>query len=285
MTKHITVGYDGSPESSDALRWAADEACTRGAQLRIVTCYRIPVSGDVYGGWIPAEAYDGLMRSAADGIKEAREATAREHPELDVTADLFAGSAAAALVSEESFETVLIALGASSHRGASAFWLGSTPRGVIRHATCPVVVVRGAGTHACPTRVVAGIDPSDAARRALGWAAAEADLHGVQLHVVHAWKYPYLASEASGPQAHDLTRVDAALVLDDAVEWAREQCGVDVVGELAEDSPAAALLNAVREGDLLVLGSRGQGALKASVFGSTVNAVLDHADVTVAVVR
>ena len=134
-------------------------------------------------------------------------------------------------------------------------------------------------------RVVAGIDTSEAARRALGWAAAEADLHGVQLHVVHAWQYPYHPSEASGPQAHDLTRVDAALVLNDAVEWARERCSVDVVGQLAEDSPAVGLLSTVREGDLLVLGSRGQGAVRASVFGSTVNTVLDHADVTVAVVR
>jgi nucleotide-binding universal stress UspA family protein len=147
------------------------------------------------------------------------------------------------------------------------------------------VVVRGVRGHTHPERVVAGIDSSEAARRALAWAAAEADLHGVQLHVVHAWVYPYVASEVSGPQAHDLTRVDAALVVDEAVEWARERCGVDVVGDLAEDSPAAGVLSTVRAGDLLVLGSRGQGALKASVFGSTVNTVLDHADVTVAVVR
>ena len=216
---------------------------------------------------------------------KGREAAERDHPELEVTTDLFAGSVAAELVQEESSETVLIALGASSHRGASAFWLGSTPRAVIRNAPCPVVVVRGAEAHACPERVVAGIDTSDTARRALGWAAAEADLHGVQLHVVHAWQYPYHTSEASGPQAHDLTLVDAALVLDDAVEWARERCSVDVVGQLAEDSPAVGLLSVVRDGDLLVLGSRGQGALRASVFGSTVNTVLDHADVTVAVVR
>ncbi len=62
-----------------------------------------------------------------------------------------------------------------------------------------------------------------------------------------------------------------------------EWCGVDVVGELAEDSAPSALLSTVRDGDLLVLSSRGRGALKAGVFGSTVNTVLDHADVTVAV--
>ena len=114
----------------------------RGAQLRIVTCYRVPVSGDAYAGWIPAEAYDGVMATAADGLKAARDATEQDHPELEVTTQLCAGSPATVFVHEESSDTILIALGASSHRGASAFWLGSTPRAVIRHAPCPVVIAR-----------------------------------------------------------------------------------------------------------------------------------------------
>ena len=284
MTQHIMVGLDGSSESLEALHWAADEASTGGFQVRIVGCYRIPVAGDIHTGWVATDAYSGIMESAAAQLQRAREETELEHPELQVTSDLFAGAPSAVLVNETSSDTVMIVLGASSHKGASAFWLGSTPRGVIRHASCPVIVVRGSSGHACPERVVVGVDGSDSATKALRWAASEADRYGVQLHVVHAWEYPYATTELGSPQARDLTCVDAACVLNDAVACAREWCGVDVVGELAEDSAPSALLSTVRDGDLLVLSSRGRGALKASVFGSTVNTVLDHADVTVAVI-
>jgi nucleotide-binding universal stress UspA family protein len=285
MTKHITVGFDGSPESHEALKWAADEAVARGCGLKIVTCCRIPVAGDIHTGWIPTEAYGGLMESANVELQRAREQTLRTHRELEITTDVPAGSPAVVLVEDPLSEEDLIVLGASSHKGASAFWLGSTPRAIVRHARCPVVVVRGASSRGRPDRIVVGVDGSEAADRALLWAAAEADLHRVTLLVVHAWDYPYEVAESSGSQARDLTRVDAARVLDDALQLGRERCGGDVVGALVEGSPTSAVLDAVRDGDLLALGSRGRGALRAGVFGSTVNSVLDRAAVPVAVVR
>jgi nucleotide-binding universal stress UspA family protein len=251
----------------------------------MVTCYRVPVAGDIHTGWIPTEAYGGLMESANAELQRARDATQASYPELEINTDVSAGSAAVVLVEDPPDEEDLIVLGGSSHRGASAFWLGSTPRAVVRHARCPVVVVRGASSRGRPDRIVVGVDGSEVAGRALRWAAAEADLHQVGLLVVHAWEYPYEIAETARSEARDLTRVDAARVLDNAVELARERCGGDVVGELVEASPTAALLGTVRDGDLLALGSRGRGALRAGVFGSTVNSVLDRAAVPVVVVR
>jgi nucleotide-binding universal stress UspA family protein len=45
------------------------------------------------------------------------------------------------------------------------------------------------------------------------------------------------------------------------------------------------LLETVRDGDLVVVGSSGRGALATGIFGSTVNAVLDRSSVPVVVVR
>ena len=56
-------------------------------------------------------------------------------------------------------------------------------------------------------------------------------------------------------------------------------------GALVESSSASALLDTVRDGDLLVLGSRGRGAVASRLFGSTVNSVVDQAAVPVVVVR
>jgi nucleotide-binding universal stress UspA family protein len=179
----------------------------------------------------------------------------------------------------------LIVLGASSHGGTAAFWLGSTPRHVVRHSPCPVVVVRGAASRGHPDRVVVGVDGSPSSERALRWAGDEADRHGVPLLVVHGWLYPYLPVDTTSSQARDLTNVDAACLLEVAVESARERFAAEVTGQLVEGGPATSLLETVRDGDLLVVGSRGRGALAANLFGSTVNTVLDRSVVPVVVVR
>jgi len=281
MTKNILVGFDGSPESDGALQWAAAEAAARGCPLEIVSCYRLPIASEAYA-WTPPDMSAALMETVTDEVTNARDAIVAIHPALEVSTRVSAGSAAHVLVEDPA---ELIVVGASSHRGPTAFWLGSTPRIVVRRAGCPVVVVRGASGGERPQRIVVGVDDSEHALAALRWAAAEADLHGVTLLVVHAWDYPYQKPKGSSSKARDLTRIDAARVLDHAVELGRDMCGGDVNGELIEGSPGSVILASVRDGDLLVLGSRGRGAWRAGVFGSTVNSVLDEADVPVAVIR
>ncbi|HEY3485050.1 MAG TPA: universal stress protein [Ilumatobacteraceae bacterium] len=285
MTKHLTVGFDGSPESYGALRWAAEEAVMRSCALRIVQCYSVAVATDPLGGWIPTEAYAAAGRAAAADVENARDLVSSEHQHLDVSTVVRAGSPADVLLESDDGDEELIVLGAGSHRGASALLLGSTPRAVVRRAKCPVVVVRGLPARVRSTRVVVGVDGSDSSREAVLWAAGEADLHGVDLHLVHAWDYPYEVATAEQHQARDLTRVDASCVLQDSVALARDACRSTVVGEVVEGGPVAALVGSVHEGDLLVLGSRGRGALRASMFGSTVNGVLDEALTPVVVVR
>ena len=46
MSKHITVGFDGSPEATEALRWGTQEAMVRGCGLEIVTSYHLPLASD-----------------------------------------------------------------------------------------------------------------------------------------------------------------------------------------------------------------------------------------------
>ncbi len=285
MSKHITVGFDGSPEASEALRWATHEAKARGCALEIMTCYHLPIASDIHAGWVPLEAYGQAEQAADAQLEQAAERVRAEHPELPVTTELHAGPPAGLLVADQGAEQEMIVLGASSHRGAAAFWLGSTPRAVVRHAHCPVVVVRGVSGRGGPDRVVVGVDGSDTAMRATRWAASEADLHGVGLHIVHVWEYPYVLATTRESQGRDLTRVAAANVLEQAVAMARDTCGADVTSELVEGGPASGLLASLRDGDLLVLGSRGRGAVRAGMFGSTVNSVLDDVAVPVAVLR
>lgn len=284
MTKKITVGYDGTMPSADAVAWAADEASTRAARLRIVCCYNLPVANSTAFGWPATGAIELLLEAADRNAASIRAQVADLHPELEVVTSVSAGPPDLALIDGATSDD-LIVVGASAHEGASAFWLGSTPRQLVRHSPCPVVVVRGLAGRGRPDRVVVGVDGSASATAALEWAGDEADRHHVQLVVVHAWSYPYSEAAVGSAQARELMEVDAACVLDRWVEHARERFGAEVHGQLVEDGAVPALLDTVRDGDLLVLGSRGHGALIAGILGSTVNTVLDRANVPVVVVR
>ena len=173
-------------------------------------------------------------------------------------------------------------VGASSHSGA---WLGMTARHVVRHSRCTLAVVPDSGSRSHTDRIVVGVDGSPSSRRALQWAGDEADRWGAKLIVVHAWMYPYMHTAPDSSQAWDLTRVDAACLLDREVEIAREQFAAEVDGRLIECGPATSLLGLVRHGDTLVLGSKGHGAVHTMLFGSTVVTALDRCKVPTVVVR
>ena len=283
MTKHIVVGYDGSTSSRNAVLWAAAEAATRSARLRIVSCYELPLAGEAWVGWNAAAVSSSLLADAEQRVIGIRDELTAVHPHLEVTADVSAGPAEMVLVDEVDCDD-LVVVGASRHEGRAAFWLGTTARYAVRHSAAPVVVVRGSASGVPPTRIVVGVDGSPESLEALRWAGDEADRHGINLVVVHSWSYPYLPMDAGASQARDLTKVDAACVLDTALETVRERSAAGVKGLLVEDSAPSALLASVHDGDLLVLGSRGRGAVRARLFGSTVNAVLDEAAVPVVVV-
>ncbi len=114
--------------------------------------------------------------------------------------------------------------------------------------------------------------------------ADEADSRDATLVVVHVWSYPYVTEYASA-RGRDLVRVDAALVLEDAVRQARERCRVDVEEILVEGVARDELVACSEQADLVVVGTRGHGAVRAALLGSVANSVAVHAAAPVVVIR
>ncbi|MGV4983203.1 universal stress protein [Streptomyces sp. NRAIS4] len=135
--------------------------------------------------------------------------------------------------------------------------------------------------------VLVGLDDTSDAWLAVEWAAAEAELGGDELRILHAVD---LGGEPVGADQDSDTRLvqTGVGVLDDAqarIALARPGLGTDVV--LARGHPAEALLEAARDADarLIVVGTRGRGGFTGLLLGSVSLKLAAHADRPVAVVR
>ncbi len=141
-------------------------------------------------------------------------------------------------------------------------------------------------------KIVVGIDGSDASKQALRWTIEEARAHGARVTAVHAWESP--------PPVPDIAPVPTIDFFDvtPEVRTAAEKLVTDVVEEVVGDdtsvsvelaaveaSPANALIDAARDADLVVVGSRGLGGFKALVLGSVSHHVAQHAPCPVVIHR
>jgi len=213
-----------------------------------------------------------------------QELIANSHPFIEVLSEVSLDGAAEVLLDHLRADD-LVVVGKGSHQDAAGSWLGDTARQVVRHSPCAVVVVPNIELGTDIKRVVVGVDGSDASRQALQWAGDAADRYGAQLELVHAWLYPYMHADNDSAQDRDVTRVDAACLLDREIASARERFSSDVSGRLIECGAATGLLGIAPRGDLLVIGTHGHKAIHRTLFGSTVNTVLDGCTVPTVMVR
>ena len=188
-------------------------------------------------------------------------------------------------------EADLLVVGARGMGGFSSLLLGSVSNHCLHHATGPVAVVPGDWT---PTadgtspRIVVAIDGSEAAQQALCWAVAEAEAAGGDLDIVTAWSvpsaigYPYAGIGFDArPFEDSAQRILTSAQVDEAVAGlARVPARTGVQG------PAAtAILEHAKDADLIVMGSRGLGAFKGLLLGSTSQQVARRAPCPVVVIR
>jgi nucleotide-binding universal stress UspA family protein len=134
-------------------------------------------------------------------------------------------------------------------------------------------------------RVLVGVDGSAGADRALRWAVQEAASRKMELRVLVAWMYPatggFVIIDSYGQFAEG-----AREILDKAMARVAElEPSVPVKGELWEEPPSQALIEASREADLLVVGSRGLGGFRGLLLGSVSQHCVQHAACPVLVVR
>jgi nucleotide-binding universal stress UspA family protein len=136
MTGRIVVGIDGSHAAHRALEWAFDEADRRSADLTVVHAYTI-----FY--WAPLGAphsWEVAIERRATFQKELA-AFQVAHPDVDVELLVIEGNPAGTLV-DQSKAADLLVVGSRGSGGFGGLRIGSVSDQVVRHAVCPVVVIR-----------------------------------------------------------------------------------------------------------------------------------------------
>ena len=139
----IVLATDGSPTAGEATAKAIELARTMGAALHVVTAWSIPASAFGY------TALPTVPELAAAERRAANEACTRAVDEARAAGVEATGEARQGFVVEEICEAArdreasLVVVGAHGWGAFKRLVFGSVSTGVLHHAPCPVLVVRG----------------------------------------------------------------------------------------------------------------------------------------------
>lgn len=249
----VLVGIDGTPESFDAVRQAAQLKAPGGA----ITCL---------SAWNPSLPL--VAPVTVSPSSEDEERSAREHAERAVrsaqafipAADVLVvrGFPGHALIDAARHErSTLIAVGSHEQPRAKGMLLGSTATLLLHDAPCSVLLARET-THLTPRRIVVGVDGSP--ESALAFSVAR-----------------YLAGRFDGDVS--VVVAEGRKLIDPAAVSLIAGDGFHVIPE----EPVQALTAASAAADLVVVGSRGLHGLKS--LGSVSERVAHRAACSTLIVR
>ena len=283
----VVSGVVDEQQSRQVLRSALLEARSTGRPLKVLhawsTAYASPAGElDDLEGWCKERAE--AQQLAMQRLTQALDEDVDEAPVRAVVESL--NGDPGDLLVRASAEAGLLVVGARSHGALLGAVLGSASTHVLKHASCPVMIVPTTVAPGLFRRVVVGLDEEGHAHSALRWAFDAARRHGCPLVVLHA------LAPASSPARRSSQRRDA-FHEDDVRSWlatvvdhaAREHSDVAVSLTVLVGSPRDVLQAEAGADDLLVLGSRGHAILAEKLLGAVAVQCTQGATGTVVVVR
>jgi nucleotide-binding universal stress UspA family protein len=287
----ILLATDGSREADLAATTAADLAKGTDSELHVVHV----------GPFMPM-LFSTMEEEPARMAREARKTLDDAVGRLEAAGDevarahLKVGGASEEIVAlAEELGAGLIVMGNRGRGGIRRALMGSVSDSVVRHAHCPVMVVRE-DPIVFPAKILVASDGSKEAELASSSATDLAKRTGSELHVVFVGHMPPVFYESPGATALDpelQTRMQeraeeaAKTRLEEQVRRVRGTSG-EVAGAHARlGRPDAEIVGLAEElgAGLIVLGSRGLGPLRSALMGSISHSVVRHARCPVMVVR
>ena len=284
----VIVGVDGSPESDAAVGWAARDAAVRGLPLTLVH-----VASPADATWSQApileespEEQQAEGRSLlAHASTIARDAIA-DTAQITINGELLSSSATILTLVEQSKDAELIVVGSRGRGALSRSILGSVSSGLIRHAHCPVALIREDKTQMPnPARdpILVGIDGATS-ELATAIAFEEASLRHADLVALHAWNDVDM-NAIPGYDWSPTTAKEGQVLAEAVAGWQERYPDVSVHNRVVSDRAARAIVDASESAQLVVVGTHGSGALAGMLLGSVSNAVVQAVRTPVIVAR
>src|ERR1700754_703113 len=273
----VVVAVDGSPASDAAVVWAARDAALQSIPLTLFHAVVTPTTT-----WPPVPYPDSLLvkleddcrKELAHALKLAEDAMPADHKVAIHRESVYSTPALALIKLSEQAE--MIVMGSSGRGMLARGLLGSVSSTVVRHATCPVAVIRDEDVPD-PRHgpVLVGIDGSPASELATAIAFDQASRRGVDLVGLHAWsdmavlELPAFDWEAVAAEAE-------RSLAETLAGWQQRYPDVTVRRLLVRDLPAQQLIqqSQAMQAQLVVVGSHGRGGLTGLILGSVSNTVL-----------
>ncbi|HEX3297394.1 MAG TPA: universal stress protein [Nocardioides sp.] len=285
-TGAIVVGVDGSPLGEHAVLWAAEEARLQNRSLLLVHAIE-PISANQLA-WLssagipPHQVNREAQDVAARVIERARTLADDRRPAERVETEIRLGDPRRVLL-DHAERAPLVVVGTRGHGRVAGLLLGSVSGAVLRHATCPVAVVRPGPAES--RGVLLGVDLSLAALPAVEVAFEQASQRGLPLTVVHCLWDTLIGRDAwahvdpSDPDADEARRLVA-----ETLAGAQEKYpDVAVRVELTRGAIEDCLVHLSQLHELLVIG-RSAGRLRHLTWGAHATTIAEHAHSPVLVV-
>ncbi len=284
----IIVGVDGSAASDAAVSWAAHDAVIRGLPLTLIhvedpaasTWSQAPLLEEL-AGWQEAEG-----RSILTNASKIAHDTADDNAQIPISGELLFSATVSTLL-DLSKDAELIVVGTNGRGALTRGLLGSVSSGLVRHAHCPVAVIRDEEPripHFAQAPVLLGIDGSSASKLATAIAFDEASRRRVDLIALHAWSYREII-ELPGVDWSAVEAEEERLLAVALAGLQERYPDVTVHKLLVCDRPARALVETSQSAQLVVLGSHGRNAFTRMLLGSVSNAVVQSVSMPVIVAR
>ena len=296
----ILLATDGSKDAELATKAAIELANTTGSELHVVYVGDFVPSPHAYPENKLGQLVERVTRRTHSVLGErialiaaAGGGVSGEHVRVGRPAEEIVGLA-------EEIKAGLIVVGSRGLGGIRRALVGSVSDSVVRHAHCPVLVVRGeesGGPVLLSKKMLLATDGSEDAALAARIAADLAQKTGSELHTVHVrpgivphhpgyYVGPGVAEDAERKERERLER-EAQKLLDTQAEEVRDAGGNVARAHLKvgrSDEEIVGLAEEMGAG-LIVMGSRGLGGVRRALMGSVSDSVVRHTHCPVLVVR
>ncbi|MET7902258.1 universal stress protein [Streptomyces sp. NPDC005355] len=292
MSRTVTVGLDGSPQSLAAARWAGREAWSRRLPLRLVCA--LDWHSFTYA---PLTGTDTVTRWARRMPHEAEARLRRDHPDLRIINEQVTREPVTSLLAAAE-DAELLVLGSRGLSRVTGFLVGSVALSVMARAELPLVLVRAdeaaekerrrdsaaiaSRTAACRD-VVLGLDLRRPADPVIEFAFDAAARRKAALRVLHGWSRPspygYTAPFDAEPAVQNASELRDVLR-----PWREKFPDVEVRERSVIGSAAGHLVDASADAALVVVGRFTHGPWPGPRIGPVTHAVLHHSAAPVAVI-